>query len=47
MARMTSGGPSGAAEAATADAEETAEAPESAEPQAAPVPPSWVPPRQA
>ena len=47
MPKVTSGGPSGVAEAAVEAPEETAEAPESAEAQDAPMPPSWVPPRQA
>lgn len=50
MPKVTASGPSVASERVAEDAEETAEAPEapqSAEAQAAPDPPSWVPPRQA
>lgn len=47
MPKVTASGPSVASERVAEDAEETAEAPDSAEAQAVPVPPAWVPPRQA
>ena len=47
MPKVTLAGPSIAPEHAAEAAEETAEAPQSTEAQAAPVPPAWAPPRQA